>query len=376
MKPRLIRISPSSIERVVACPGSHAAEAQCQKGWESSAAAEEGQLLHAAIRPDFPEEKQKALTFEQKRVLGVAKAHARRLVMEHLGTLQPKATWEARAQMSICDIGILSGVVDWSGTVADGRCLVIDWKFGRATVAEATDNLQMMCYALLLKACIVENVDTVVVALVQPTVEFDRQVTTAIYHLEDIEVARQRVEEIARAAADPAAKRTPGDHCRYCKALGSELCPESAEEATAVAGFARADLLPTGIHLGEWLDRANIAQKVVDMLKDHAKAELAAGRRIPAPDGYEYVMSADIPIRTLPDPTKAWEQVQHALKPKEFMAVCKVGVGDLQAAMQEHFAWPSKIAKAQFNDLMGDAIVMDKKSGSLKKLKDGGLVDG
>lgn len=376
MKPRLIRISPSSIERVVACPGSHAAEAQCQRGWESSPAAEEGQLLHAAIRPDFPEERKAALTFEQKRVLNVAKAHARRLVLEHLGTERPKMTWEARAQMSIRDIGILSGVVDWSGTVPDGRCLVIDWKFGRATVAEATDNLQMMCYALLLKACIVENVDTVVVALVQPTVEFDRQVTTAVYHLEDIEVARQRVEEIVRTAADPAAKRVPGDHCRYCKALGSELCPESAEEATAVAGFARADLLPTGIHLGEWLDRTNIAQKVVDMLRDHAKAELAAGRRIPAPDGYEYVMSDGIPIRTIPDPLKAWAKLENVLPAEEFMAVCKVSVGDLQATLQNHFGWSAKVTKAQFNDIMGDAIVMAEKAGSLKKLKNGGLIDG
>jgi hypothetical protein len=80
-------------------------------------------------------------------------------------------------------------------------------------------------------------------------------------------------------------------------------------------------------------------------------------------------MSDGIPIRTIPDPTKAWEKVSHALSPEEFMSVCKISVGDLHAALQEHFKWPTKVAKAQFNDLLGDAIMMAEKSGSLKKLK-------
>jgi 8-amino-7-oxononanoate synthase len=71
-------------------------------------------------------------------------------------------------------------------------------------------------------------------------------------------------------------------------------------------------------------------------------------------------MSDAIPIRTLPDPLKAWEKLEKVLPAEEFMGVCKIGIGDLQAALQNHFGWPTKIAKAQFNDLMGDAIVMDR----------------
>lgn len=355
-----MRIAPSSLGRLEACPGSYNAERQCGYSQGSPAAAE-GNLLHSAMRT--PNLSELNLTFEQKRLVETAKDHARELLLKHL----PGHTrwWaEVSAVARLDDRHTVSGKLDWIGYDETGT-LIIDWKFGRTPVDVAADNLQLRAYAIIGHDFQGPRTnEQIVVALVQPTVERELQVTQCTYTPEDVAFSRKQLVQIADLASDPNAAREPGEHCRYCKALGTALCPESVEVASSVAKFSQSEILPRGEELAEWLDRAKVAEQLIDLLRSHAREEIAAGREVPG-----WTVTRDQEIRTLPDAVAAWERVAERITPEDFMRICKVGVGDLQELLAKRLGWPSKAAKQEFNELMGAAIVIGMKRGALQKVR-------
>lgn len=354
-----MKVAPSSLARIEACPGSWAVERQCAYQPPSEAAAE-GTLLHSAMRPGVS---RLTLTLEQSRLVDIAKQHGRELYMRHL---PGKSKWlsEVAAAARLDERHVVSGRLDWIG-YDQSTTLVIDWKFGRSAVDVAADNLQLRAYAVI--AADFEgprDVERVIVATVQPTVESDIQVTESLYTPEDIATSRRQLITIAERASKPDALRIPGDHCKYCKALGTALCPESMEQAVAVAKYALQDILPSGQDLAEWLERAEVAEQVVLLLRDHARSEIAAGRTVPG-----WRVTPPVPIRTLPSAVAVWRKLDGTIKPEDFMAVCKLGIGDLQSMLAEKLRWKSSQAKFNFNDLLGDAITMSEKRGSLQREK-------
>lgn len=352
-----MRVAPSSLGRLAACPGSYAAEKQCAYS-EASPAAAEGNLLHAAMRPGADLSN---LTLEHKRLVECAREHGRLLYMEWLSV---PVSWHAEisAVARLNGEHTVSGRLDWIGQ-DERNVLVIDWKFGRSYVEVAPDNLQLRAYAVIgndFKGP--RDNERVVVAIVQPTVESNLQVTACVYLPHDIEAAREQLIKIADAASQPDAPRSPGEHCRYCKALGTALCPESVEQASALARFERTDLLPVGEELAAWLDKCAVAEQYIDMIRSHARELLANGQEIPG-----WVLKPDTPIRTIPDAAAAWAQVHEVMSPEEFMGLCKVGVGDLQSAVAKKYGWPAKVARREFDALMGAAIAAGSRRGALER---------
>ena len=363
----MIYLSPSRVDQYAACPGSYAAEKGLQD--RSGPYADEGGLLHAVMAL---EAKQDGLTAEQKMVIRIATAAAAELVDEHLSGSDEDLRFvrERKCAYQLTPGIRISGVLDWTGWMVkakdDGRTLVIDWKFGRDPVDRAEVNRQLRCYALLAAMNREYGFATsVTVAIVQPRVEHEKRVSVCRYTAEDLETARKELIQIGEAIAGPDARRIPGaSQCKWCKAAGTDRCPESKQALVQVAADVPAPM-PTGAELGRWLTAAKVAAPVIEAIEAHAKAEILAGRPVPG-----WTLTEPMKVRSLPSVAKAWEALKGVVSADEFMDLCRVGVGALQDLAREKKGWRAKDAKDEFNRLMGDAVGWEDRSGSLREAKE------
>ena len=350
-----MKLSPSELERAAACPGSVAA--QKDMPWSDSDWAEEGKLLHAVMAGASSE----SLDREQRHVIRTCGEHGGSLVAIHLGSADEYLR-EWRVACAI-DKTKLSGIMDfaaWKRVPVGSSVIVIDWKFGREPVEYADSNLQLRAYAVL-AARNVKDTARVVVAVVQPRAEVERQVTECEYLPDDLKAAEEQISLIAEICADPNAARIPGDHCKYCRASGTPRCPESTAQLVQVQPDPLLQL-PVGNELSSLLGRCEAAEAVIKRLREHAEQEIAAGRVVP---GWE--MTPNAPWRTVPDVAAAWEKLQDFLEPTDFMRLCKVSVTDLQNAVAEKDGLSQVRAKARLSELLGPAIVMQDRRSSLKR---------
>ena len=355
----MISLSPSSLERIANCPGSYWAEKDLP--WKDSPYAAEGNLLHAVMSKAATPEQVSSLDSEQKNAIRSATASGRDLLERHV----PGATEYIMERKLQCVLGsdaaFLSGRVDLTA-IENRTALVADYKFGRSPEAAAELNWQLGAYALLVKRN--HDVDRVVVSIIQPRVELDRRVTEAEYGPDELEAFESALLDVAaevqKAKATPI--RNPGERqCKYCKAAGSKRCPESQGLVKDVATTELGVVLPVGAELGALLTKARAARAVIGLLESHAKEELRAGREVPG-----WGLTDAIPIRTLPNTEQVWAKVSGVMDAAEFAALCKIGVGDLETELRKKLGWRAKDSRAEFGKLLGDAIVMKGREGSLE----------
>jgi hypothetical protein len=363
----MIRLSPSSLERYDRCPGAYWAEKDLP--YVESEYNAEGKFMHAlmAAQGDKKKELLKQATRSQIADHNFCQREARALHLDVFGLGYSESGvdgWlsEHRSQVRLGQDVLVSGQVDYYSWKGDTG-LVIDWKFGRDEVEGASENLQLRAYALI---CADGKPMTIYVATIQPRVDSDRRVSMAKYEPADLEFAADHIQDIATAvrASETKPLRVPGrDQCKYCKALGTDRCPESREMATALVPLQYSGIMPSGAELGELLEKVVVAEKVIDFLKGYAKERLLAGDEIP---GWQLKQNA--PMRTLPFTEKVWDFAQRHMETEEFMALCKIGVTDLQNALAHKLGWASKDARGHFNAMAGDAIEMKGKAPSLERV--------
>jgi len=350
----VIKLAPSSLERYEACPGSYWAEQGMP--WVESEYAEEGNLLHKAMYTEGMQ-----LSTEHQRLVRICREAGRQLLVDYLKGSNQFAhesylPWQTKKFK-------VSGKLDFMAWDEEAA-LIIDWKFGREPVEVAESNLQLRAYACLMN--IHYPRERCVVAIVQPYAEPERRVTVCGYSKRDIELSIEQITEIAAAIETHRELRKPGpSQCRYCKAAATDRCPESRENVSGLVEIVKREvLMPSGEELAGWLDRAKAAESVIQSIKDHAVAELQAGREVPG-----WRLGKMQTIRTLPDAAKAWEAASAVLDPAEFTEACKVTVGALQDVMAEKKRWSSREAKENFNAVMGSALVAGERRGSLERIK-------
>lgn len=351
----MIKVSASTLDRVSVCPGSVKAEQGMP--YTESEAAKEGNLLHEVMSG---QRSTAGLTSGQRRYINQCGEVGRELIVEHVDSEKPEIVKEWYSQVRLYD-GIVSAKVDFAAW-GDTKALVIDWKFGHNPVERAEANLQLRPYA-----CMVAQesltIELVTVAIVQPTVAPEDRVTVCQYTLDDIRQAREELNAILKGVSEHQDTRIPGEHCRYCKAVGTTRCPESASVITEIAPVKDRDILPSGAELAKLLDMAVVLEPQINRLREHARAEIQAGNAIPG-----WAVSADFPTRNLPDVEAAWAAAEAAgVTPAEFTRACKVTVGNLEDVLREKFGWRAKDTKAEFSKVMGEAIVMETRRGSLRK---------
>lgn len=359
MKP--IRLSPSNLERFAMCPGAYLAEEGLP--YEESEWNAEGKLMHAAMarNPEALSQLNKGQLWD----IDICNREARRLHMEVFGGTKVSGfAHEKKLAIKLEDDVILSGQLDYFAH--DTRqALLIDWKFGRGEVTEAANNLQTRAYAVLLDAFMLEEgygMGRVVVALVQPRAPLEDRVTVCEYSGDDIQKARNELKDIAAGIRFSSDQRNPGSHCRYCKALGTQRCLESAQTSADLAPLTLGDIMPTPDHLAKVLDICTVAKHVIERYEDYAKEFIASGGVIP---GYSLVPGNN--VRKLKDTAKAWGCAQQILDAEEFMGACSVSVTKLEALMQEKRGWTKKEARANFDNIMENAIEREQNAPSLKR---------
>lgn len=126
----------------------------------------------------------------------------------------------------------LSGQIDFA-TISGNKAWVVDYKFGFIAVEDATENPQLMAYAML----IFENfaqVEEINVRIIQPNA-FGRKQTQANYsraQLNAIKDGVKRVVDLANSENAPYAEKI-GVHCQFCRA--KSVCERQRENLYEVA---------------------------------------------------------------------------------------------------------------------------------------------
>jgi hypothetical protein len=220
--------SASILHRLAACPGSWTL---C-KGLpetESSPEAEFGTVVHAYLAGNMREED---LTPEENDMALSCLQIEERLVADWRGRLQIPATdlVECRRKDGRLWLYQDNGDKYFSGEtdtvyIWNRHALVLDYKTGRGEQAEASDNLQLRAYAVL----VVNNhgwMKTVEVGIIQPLVTHSP--TLCRYGVDELIAAQKELLYILSAATSQHAELETGDHCKYCRAQA--ICPKVKEE--------------------------------------------------------------------------------------------------------------------------------------------------
>lgn len=357
-----MKVSASSLDRIFACPGSYWAE-QGITAPQGTAAAE-GELLHKVMAGEAVVE----LNREQKRLIEVCREAGAELRARSFGDRKPQYQLERYIRWGDPETGgVIATKIDCL-MIGDEEAVIIDWKFGRDPVEAAPSNPQLRAYAVAV-AKELPNVRRIVVAIVQPYAEREQRISTAAYSYEELGIAVAEFRGLFRTLNAMELRletryRNPGEHCRYCKALGTERCPESMQLAQAMIPVPQADLMPKGADLAQWLDRCEAVESIILAIRAHAKQLLAAGEEVPG-----WKLKDGRHVRTIPNVALAWERLQDNLSAAAFMSACKATLTPLEEAYGEATGLKGKALRKSFDELLGDVIVMRQDAPSLEKVK-------
>ena len=261
--------SASNAHRYAACPGSHRACIGLPDTTSEDAA--RGDRIHAwlegmangTIPPPLagPEEQdvaERCLWQSEKLIAQHVGLERDRLVESRIW--DPSRTWSGKADLVVID--------------NRNTALVIDYKTGRGDVEEAVGNLQLRALAALVAIHYVA--DVVTVAIVQPLAG---PPSVCRYEAWDLLKAAAEIDEIMGKANATNQPRNPGPWCQYCRAAGTDRCPESQRNLVTVAATQASPALTAD--LGRWLDAAEAAEQAITNIRAQAKAILQAGGTVP-----------------------------------------------------------------------------------------------
>lgn len=221
-------VGGSTAKRVINCPGSVALVQQVPPK-PSSSYADEGTLLHntiAAILETNKEPKDFLNTFYNGVELTEERLERKLLpALAALDEIDPEGKLEYAVEQVVGFGDALPGVfgsADLVGRIGN-RGILLDWKFGDGVAVEAEENPQALFYtaaALRTEATrwAFEGVDEVEVIIVQPP-----QVKRWVTSLDRVRRFEAELILAVRAAQQPDAPLSAGDHCRWCAA--KSICP-------------------------------------------------------------------------------------------------------------------------------------------------------
>ena len=261
--------SASNAHRYAACPGSHRACIGLPD--TTSEDASRGDRIHAwlegmakgTIPPPLAD-------LEERDVAERCLWQSGELIRDHVGVevdrLVETRMWDASHSWS--------GKADLVVIDNHNTALVIDYKTGRGDVEEAVGNLQLRALAVLVASNL--DVDPVTVVIVQPLAG---PPSVCRYGLIDLDKAAVEIDEIMAKATATNQPRNPGPWCQYCRASGTDRCPESRANLVTVAATQANPALTAD--LGRWLDAADAAEEAIANIRSQAKAILQAGGTVP-----------------------------------------------------------------------------------------------
>lgn len=225
--------SASSAESDSLCPGKHLAQLGLPEP-EASPEAAAGNRIHAALAISNPA----GLSSEEVETYDLCKSAEQAFIEDWIGN--PKAPpliyREKRLRFSFDGETRHSGKPDFV-LISDGRAAILDFKTGRAEVAENPRNLQLRDLAVLVARNY--SVQEVTVAIIQP---YAPKQPPCVYILDDILQAMAEMEKRVKASNNPKSPRVAGEvQCKYCRAKAT--CQAHA----AWVGVALPDIQPLAL---------------------------------------------------------------------------------------------------------------------------------
>lgn len=355
--------SASSMARYAACPGSFLLEQSIEEPEQSTDAAL-GHRVHAALAGEAIE-----LTTEERDLVERIKVQETNL-RYNLDLLDPRVIREKRFWFTGFDFR-----KEWSGKpdvvfVKGDRALIIDYKTGRGEVEDASSNLQLRALAVLVNNSF--DLRYITVAIIQPLVSANPSVCS--YTKDDIMRAHDQVCALMERIKLEYQPRNPTpEGCKYCKARGV-YCPESRQISIQspmenlpekITPDAIASTL-TSQKLGEFLERAAMAESIIEACKEEAKRRLADGDIVPG-----WKLKPGSVRDTITKPEIVFGRFLAAGGTQEqFMPAVSVAKSKFKDALKEATGKKGKELDEQLVEILDDCVETKQTAPSLVKSKE------
>ena len=171
-------------------------------------------------------------------------------------------------------------------SVKDGVLTIVDLKYGQGVRVDATDNYQLVLYALGAYNLCVDFIEihTINMVIVQPRLD----------HISENEISADEllkyvdfVKEKARRATKKNARYVPGEsQCRFCKAKPTCKALKSLTDKTIKRLFDKTPAQLSHTQLKEILDQSDLITTWLSSVKEHVTDYLLAGNVF---NGYKLV---------------------------------------------------------------------------------------
>ena len=238
--------------------------------------------------------------------------------------------------------------------IANDTLHIIDFKYGKGVPVSVENNAQLLLYALgaYLAYEMIFPIEHIKMSIVQPRLNnIDTWECSLDYLLEFAKIAQEK----AAMALKGEGNFNCGEHCRFCKAKA--VCRERANANLELAKyeFKAADQL-TLEEIGQILEKAKDLAKWADDLKDYALSESLKGNEVPGwkavnGRGSRSFKNTDEAIKVLVDNGIAEE----LLFERKYLTLAQI---------------EKTVGKKEFNNLVGDLIVMNVGKPTLVEISD------
>lgn len=287
-------LSPSSASRWLACTPSARVEATFPD--RAGSAAEEGTLAHA-VGEVILRHKIGEIT-KQKYGVELKKLQKHELYTEDIYThsenyalfvLERFAEAQSRTKDALIILERRLDMTEWIpegfGTgdcviIADGVMEIVDLKYGKGVLVSATENKQMMAYALgaLHGFDFLYDIHTVRMTIFQPRLDNYSSYEVPVDAL--MAWAETYLKPRAALAFEGKGEFSPGAHCQFCKAKAQ--CRALADYNLELArhDFAKPELLED-IEISDILSKAAFFKSWINSVEEFALTEALAGKKWP-----------------------------------------------------------------------------------------------
>jgi CRISPR/Cas system-associated exonuclease Cas4 (RecB family) len=242
---------------------------------------------------------------------------------------------------------LYSGQIDLIHHFGDDKALVVDWKTGRNAQSGAAENLQLRAYAVLVKKNL-PKLKTIYVAIVQPLAA---RYTIAEYSEDELAIAEREIVGICEAAYDTKALRTPSpDACKWCRA--KSICPEAHGVATELATTKLDVPAMTNDQIGDFLEKADVVESLIEAVRAEAKARLIAGQQVAGRELQKGRTTRSV------DAFAAYNRLSKnaSIDLTAFLDACKVSIPTLEKALAKSLDIKAKDAKEYLSEKLGEVL--------------------
>lgn len=343
------------MERYQLCPGSYMAERGLPE--TTSDDAEAGNRIHAVLAGETVTP---PLTDDEERTMEACRRQAGELVR----TIVP--AWDLMSKERRHWWG-----KQWSGkpdSVAvdfiHSQGLVTDYKTGRGEVASAEGNMQLRALAVLVAE--EYKLERVTVAIVQPLAG---PPSVCLYAKGDLKVARKEIAGIIDAIHKPDSPRIPSPKaCQYCKAKGTERCPESIAVVESLPMEVSRDgreIVLTPERLAELLEKLPMVEKVIEAIRGKARRMLELGETVPG-----WTLKPGAERETITDPTAVYNRAAAVgVNSESFMACVSITKTKLKDAVKSATGDKGKALDARMESILAGCTETKQAAPSLAKVK-------